>query len=148
MPPSRTKPLDRFLLKIEKRSNGCWIWTGHINRDGYGRFWDGDRQVLAHRWYFQELHGPIALELDHTCHTPECISPCEHRACVNPAHLEPVEHGENVRRGKHNGRKTHCPRGHPYNTENTYYGKDRTHRMCRACHAIDAKERRQRAKEG
>lgn len=33
---------------------------------------------------------PYGKELDHVCRV---------RACVNPAHLEPVTHIENVRRG-------------------------------------------------
>lgn len=53
--------------------------------------WD-DRIRFAHQ-VFYELHvGPIprGLELDHLCQNP---------SCVNPAHLEPVTHAENVRRG-------------------------------------------------
>ena len=60
--------------------------------------------------------------------------------CVNPQHLEPVTHLENMRRGIGVGHvwarmqkeKTHCPHGHAYDEHNT-----RTlangHRTCRAC---------------
>jgi hypothetical protein len=41
------------------------------------------------------------LELDHICRV---------RNCVNPDHLEPVTHAENMRRSSN--WRTHCKRGH------------------------------------
>ena len=48
--------------------------------------------VLAHRVYYERHVGPVpeGLELDHLCRNP---------GCVNPEHLEPVTHAENIRRG-------------------------------------------------
>jgi hypothetical protein len=45
----------------------------------------------AHRVYWERANGPVpdGLEIDHLCYTP---------ACVNPAHMETVTHGENLRR--------------------------------------------------
>jgi hypothetical protein len=50
------------------------------------------RTRLAHRFFYEQKRGPIpnGLGLDHLC---------RNRACVNPDHLEPVEHATNVRRG-------------------------------------------------
>jgi hypothetical protein len=47
----------------------------------------------AHRAVYEILVGDVAdgLDMDHLCRTP---------ACVNPAHLEPVTHAVNMRRGK------------------------------------------------
>jgi hypothetical protein len=67
---------------------------------------------LAHRLYYEITKGaiPAGLELDHKCRV---------RCCVNPDHLEPVTHTENMRRASKN-LVTHCPVGHPYSGPNLY----------------------------
>jgi hypothetical protein len=66
----------------------CWNWIRAMHRLGYGFTSKG----YAHRVYYERLVGPIpeGLEIDHLC---------RNRACVNPAHMEPVTHQENCRRG-------------------------------------------------
>lgn len=54
---------------------------------------------------------------------------CQVKACVNPAHLEPVSTEENTRR--HRMTVTHCKRGHEFTDENTYRYKEQ--RQCRTC---------------
>jgi hypothetical protein len=60
----------------------------------------------AHRVFYELLVGPIpdGYQLDHTCHNRDdgCVGgpTCTHRACVNPAHLEPVTGKVNSLRGK------------------------------------------------
>lgn len=49
---------------------------------------------------------------------------------------------DRVRHGTHpNANKTHCPRGHVYSPENTYYSPGRTNRNCRTC--IRGRQQRQ-----
>ena len=49
------KPAEvRFWERVAK-TDTCWLWTG-CTQTGYGRFWDGERYVLAHRYSWQ-LHG-------------------------------------------------------------------------------------------
>lgn len=93
---------DRFWSKVD-RSGECWLWTAGTNRDGYGAFRRANRgkMVKAHRYAFAEAHGeiPEGTELDHLCRV---------RRCVNPTHLEPVAHAENMRRA----RSEVCSLGH------------------------------------
>ena len=90
--PSRD-PEVRFWSKVDKRPDGCWLWAGNTTgTTGYGRFHIAGRMVVAHRWSWEQEHGPVpdGLVLDHLCRT---------RLCVNPDHLEPVTNRENVLRG-------------------------------------------------
>lgn len=82
---------DRFWSKVEK-TDGCWLWRGSINSDGYGSFKIKGRTVKAHGYPWEKKNGqvPRGLELDHLC---------RNRACVRPDHLEPVTHAVNVQRG-------------------------------------------------
>lgn len=123
-------PAERFWTKLNKNvSSGCWLWTAKVESNGYGRFWFDGHSVLAHRFAYELVHGPIpkGLTIDHRCRT---------RACVNPAHMELVTMKTNVLRGAgitaELAAKTHCPRGHPYDMFNTYINHKGA-RVCREC---------------
>lgn len=120
-----TNVSDRFWSKVFITSV-CWEWKGS-KKNGYGSFWNGERRIGAHRWAWENLVGPIpvGLEIDHLC---------RNRSCVNPDHLEPVTHKENVRRGAggwNTASKMSCPQGHPYAGENLMTSQG--HRYCRTC---------------
>lgn len=129
--------LSKFHVDIP---TGCWLWTAATIQKGYGQFWYDGKLQYAHRIAYELLVGPIpnGLQLDHLCRV---------RNCVNPEHLEPVTNQENCRRGEtgaHNGIKTHCPHGHPYDEINTY--RHRGERRCKGCRRIHNMEYYQRRK--
>ena len=74
---------------------GCWPWTAGLTDDGYGQIRNPGGSQLAHKVLYEALYGPVpeGLELDHVA-----ARGCTTKACVNPGHLEPVPHLENVRR--------------------------------------------------
>lgn len=116
---------ERFFRHISHEdANGCWIWDKPNLGRGYGQFFGG-----AHRWSYEFFVGeiPEGLHLDHLC---------RNRACVNPCHLDPVPRRINILRGTSqsaiNARKTHCVRGHPFDSGNTYVTPD-GRRQCRTC---------------
>lgn len=143
--PIGTKPVSderRFWSYVDKSAGptACWVWTGGLTPDGYGRLNVSRRLERAHRLAWLYLVGPVTkgMVLDHTCHNADrsCAggSSCVHRRCVNPAHLEMVTNRVNARRGA-KGRIESCTHGHDYDEANTYY--DRLgHRACRTCHRL------------
>ena len=133
---------DRLEASIERESNSdCWLWTKHITSNGYAQMRigckaDNDRKnVYAHRVSYEIYKGkiPNGLTIDHLCRV---------RSCVNPDHLEAVTLRENLARGEtlaaRNLAKTHCPRGHRYDDENTHTDKN-GRRHCLACNRMRQK---------
>lgn len=114
---------------------GCWNWTGSRISTGYGNIVVGQRKtMLVHRVTWELRHGTIApgLTIDHLC---------RNRRCCNPDHLEPVDHATNVSRGSSGviqRNKTHCPQGHPYDDQNTYYYQGR--RYCKECNRVQQRK--------
>lgn len=137
MKPLRIDPRNRFESKIFPEPNsGCWLWTGYVKPDGYGRFSLRCRQIPAHRFSYTLYVGniPNGLEIDHICKV---------RCCVNPNHLRLVTREENM---AFRTQRSHCDNGHPFSEENTYLRPGTNGRQCRTCTRIwnnlSAKRRR------
>lgn len=147
-----------FITQVDSTGGpeACWPWRGGLDDDGYGRFGNG-ASARAHRSAYELMRQPIpaGLVIDHTCHNDTgCPGgpDCQHRRCVNPAHLEAIRRGDNVLRSRNtmphrNAAKTHCPRGHEYTPQNTYrsIGKNGPRRDCRICRRDQAARRRRKA---
>lgn len=127
MARASTPALIRIEAKLDKSAD-CWLWTGALNRGGYGVVRDGDgRARILHRLVWELLVGPVpdGMDLDHVCRV---------RRCCNPAHLEVVTRQINVDRGDYAAGKQRgdsCRRGHPFTPENTK--SNGRNRCCRKC---------------
>jgi hypothetical protein len=71
---------ERSLVSPEPMT-GCWLWTGHRAKDGYGVVSIRNHPYRAHR-----LSLFAALGLRFAKNSPVLHS-CDVRACVNPDHL-------------------------------------------------------------
>lgn len=117
-----------FVSLVETVTDECVLWPHHLTHDGYGRIYHEGRHryvnVLACTW----AHGPNpgGMEAAHSCAV---------RNCINPRHLSWKTHQENMVDMVVDGHgcvaKTHCPKGHPYDEENTRHWRGT--RICRTC---------------
>lgn len=84
-PPPRAvvPPIAARFASFHTVGDGCWVWQGSKNRDGYGLFMRDGRRRPGRRcerasrvsW---ELHrGPIprGLWVLHKCDNPSCVNP-------------------------------------------------------------------------
>jgi len=129
---------DKFVFD----ASGCWLWTASLDSGGYAQVWTGTHLRRGHREMYRLLHGSIPPGVsDHLCRV---------RHCINPDHLEFITNRENILRGTGfsavHAAKTHCPRGHEYDEENTFMYK--TQRRCRECKRISDRERYARRTHG
>lgn len=97
--------VERFWSKVDKNGpNGCWVWMANRNNKGYGLFRPGGTapKRLSHRLAYEAIHGriPKGAIILHSCDNP---------ACVNPDHLRPGTHKDNVADMDKRGRRVTSP---------------------------------------
>jgi len=73
------KDLQRFWSKVRKSPSpdGCWLWIGTYNSQGYGAIrWNG-RYASARRVIWELTYGsePSGKRVHNHCDNPQCVNP-------------------------------------------------------------------------
>lgn len=130
---------SRFWAFVHPEPNsGCWLWTGFLDRDGYGKIRLGGRDSPI------KPATHVSLSLYSTPVPEGCIAchRCDNPPCVNPDHLFVGTQLDNVYDCIVKGRswsnpggmfiKEKCVNGHPKNGANLYMSPSGK-RGCRIC---------------
>jgi len=93
----RTRRIERLLSRRKIDKKGCWIFTGPLDKDGYGMFGNGPL-FRSNRASFILFKGEI----------PQgqwVLHKCDEKSCFNPDHLYLGDVKQNVKdaveRGQH-----------------------------------------------
>lgn len=123
-----------MFLKRKITDDGCWIWTGLLDKDGYG--------ILSTSYFKMSVHRIAAfIWLKDFTEDQQALHKitCPRKNCFNPDHLYSGTHQDNMNdiktlKSHHNTKKTQCPKGHEYTEENTYL--DSRKRKCKKCRIL------------
>lgn len=74
------KSFDQRLEGKWYEDNGCHIWIGAKNSEGYGELRFGKHLRKVHRLRYAHTYGPIPEWL-------KCCHKCNVRECINPEHI-------------------------------------------------------------
>jgi hypothetical protein len=137
-------PVPKVVLFLSRVTftDSCWVWNGSLrNRmQAYGHFNYQHKAMTSHRFAWLALVGelPVGKHLHHLCENP---------ACVNPAHLLPLDPTVHMREYTpqnavvQRGASSTCPNGHDLSGHNLIVRGD-GRRRCRTClHAYEVKRR-------
>ena len=131
--------MERFWKHTAPSDSGCILWQGGTAW-GYGVFWFDNSSHRAHRFIYEQSHGPIpnGLVIDHLC---------GNRGCVNIDHLEAVSQQINTQRRSRriiDGREGACVNGHGPEHMVLYEYAYGVARRCRICGNARAEQSRRR----
>lgn len=103
---------SRFWSYVEKTET-CWLWTGTLTANGYGRLRVGRKKVLAHRLAYELTNGPIPVGIRacHDCDKNYPVGDTTYRRCVRPDHLFLGTDADNMADSKRKGRNARGERG-------------------------------------
>ena len=126
-----------YLIKNRTKINpdGCWIYLGSTDGNGYGKFESERKFYAVHRL---SAHHYLSFDLNSDLHV---LHKCDNKKCCNPEHLFIGTNFDNVQdykaKGNQLGRppQTHCIHGHEFTEENTlqYPSNGYIQRVCVTC---------------
>ena len=86
--------IDRFFSNVEEQDNGCWQWTGSVDKDGYSVFnyltYTKDKIHRGHRF------SHSVFNMDELKDGLVVMHSCNNTSCVNPNHLSQGTHNQNM----------------------------------------------------
>lgn len=88
--------------KSEENQNGCWVWMGSKNKQGYGSMRIGRETILAHRASWEMHNGPIPEGYGY--HGTVVMHKCDNPSCINPNHLMIGTQSDNMKDMSKKGR--------------------------------------------
>lgn len=136
---------ERFHERVDRSAGPdcCWPWTGPPGPGGYGVYKFQGKNQKAHRVAWQLANGPVpdGLKVLHECDNPACCNATGGHLFLgtqddNMKDMAAKGRGKGRDQGAHQAKKTHCPKGHPYDEENTIVTVTKSGgvgRTCREC---------------
>lgn len=116
------------LIRVLPKTD-CWEFKGARDAYGYGRIYSENKELKAHRYFYEHCESPVApgAYLQHYLPPEKCIG----HACCNPAHLRI----SNSPKAAPPSKVKWCPKGHSMNPENTVIERRKGHpkARCRKC---------------
>ena len=94
--------MDILMKHIKKDPSGCWLWTGSLDKNGYGIFPSKRFDQRAPRAAYKLLVGEITDGL-------WVLHKCDVKGCVNPEHLYLGDVRQNVKDAMERGRLDTSP---------------------------------------
>lgn len=72
-----------FFKKVDKAGpipahctelGNCWQWKACLNNRGYGQFWNGQKNIMAHHFLLSVV-VPVGMDACHKCDNTKCVRP-------------------------------------------------------------------------
>lgn len=87
--PPRSDVMEMLSGKVTVSDDGCWLFNGKLNADGYGSLCVGGAMVGAHRAVVMALVHPDVvkgMDVHHVCRVKNCVKPGHLVVCSRSVH--------------------------------------------------------------